>query len=87
MDLVVGIVCTFILVLCLAGTIGYKDLRRKWAGIIGVGGSYIVLIGVVQLVVLVAGLIKGLVGHEASLFSETSPVRCSLRLSACCTPH
>lgn len=25
MDLVVGIVCTFILVLCLAGTIGYRD--------------------------------------------------------------
>ena len=52
--------------LCLAGTIGYKNLRRKWAGIIGVGGSYIVLIGVVQLIVLVAGLIMGLAGNNAA---------------------
>lgn len=66
MELVVGIVSPFILVLCLAGTIGYKSLRRKWAGIIGVGGSYIVLIGVVQLVVLVAGLIMGLAGNNAA---------------------
>lgn len=66
MELVVGIVSPFILVLCLAGTIGYKNLRRKWAGIIGVGGSYIVLIGVVQLIVLVAGLIMGLAGNNAA---------------------
>lgn len=38
MEGIVGVLGVIMLVLCLVGTIGYNSLRRKWAGIIGVGG-------------------------------------------------
>ena len=43
----------------LAGAIFYNPLRRKMAGVIGVGGAYAVLLGVMLLVMSVAELIGG----------------------------
>lgn len=42
-----------------AGAIFYNPLRRKMAGIIGVGGSYLILAGVMLLVMTLASLIGG----------------------------
>ena len=45
------------------GTIGYNGLRRKWAGIIGVGGSYVILLGVMLLFGVIGTLVKAITGQ------------------------
>lgn len=49
----------------LGGAIFYNPLRRRMAGIIGVGGAYIVLIGV-MLVIMCIGQLFGAAGAEAN---------------------
>lgn len=56
-----GIVIGIAVVAMLVGAIRYNPLRRKWAGIIGVGGSYLILIGVMLLVTFAASFIRMLV--------------------------
>lgn len=64
MEEIVAVLGVIMLVLCLVGTIGYNGLRRKWAGIIGVGGSYVILLGVMLLVGTIGTLVKALTGQE-----------------------
>ena len=52
----------FAIVLMVVGYFGYNPLRKKWAGIIGVGGSYIVLLGVGLLVMMIGSLISLITG-------------------------
>ena len=49
----------------LGGAIFYNPLRRRMAGIIGVGGAYIVLIGV-MLVIMCIGQLFGAAGAAAN---------------------
>lgn len=64
MEGIVAVLGVILLVLCLVGTIGYNGLRRKWAGIIGVGGSYVILLGVMLLIATIGTLIKAVTGQE-----------------------
>lgn len=59
----------FAVVAMLAGAIFYNPLRKKVDGIIGVGGSYIILLGVMLLVMTIGNLL-GLGGEE----TQTSEV-------------
>ena len=61
---IVGVLGVIMLGLCVAGTIGYNGLREKWAGIIGVGGSYVILLGVMLLIGTIGTLIKAITGQE-----------------------
>ena len=54
--IVIGIISA---VCVLTSLIGYKAFRRKYAGIIGVGGSYLILLGLMLLVTGIVQLIKG----------------------------
>lgn len=47
------------LALILVGAIGFNGFRRKMAGVIGVGGSYIILLGIMLLVTGIVQLIGG----------------------------
>ena len=47
------------------GVFGYKSLRLKWSGILGVGRSYIILLGVMAALSAVGGLI-GMIGKMDS---------------------
>ena len=64
MEGIVGVLGVIMLVLCLVGTIGYNGLRRKWAGIIGVGGSYVILLGVMLLFGTIGTVVKAVTGQE-----------------------
>lgn len=64
MEGIVAVLGMIMLALCLVGTIGYNSLRRKWAGIIGVGGSYIILLGIMLLIGGIGTLVKGITGQE-----------------------
>ena len=64
MEGIVAVWGVIMLVLCLVGTIGYNSLRRKWAGIIGVGGSYAILLGVMLLFATIGTVIKAITGQE-----------------------
>lgn len=66
MEEIVGILGVIMLILCLVGTIGYNSLRRKWAGIIGVGGSYVILLGVMLFFATIATVFKMITGQETS---------------------
>lgn len=50
------------ILLMVVGYFGYNPLRKKWAGIIGVGGSYIVLLGVALFVMMIGSLISLITG-------------------------
>ena len=50
--------------LMLAGFLAYNPLRRKYAGIIGVGGSYIVLLGVMLLISSIGQIIGAITGES-----------------------
>lgn len=63
MEGIVAVLGVILLVLCLVGTIGYNGLRRKWAGIIGVGGSYVILLGVMLLFAVIGTLVKAITGQ------------------------
>ena len=54
--IVVGIIAAVIVLISL---FGYKSFRRKYAGIIGVGGSYLILLGLMLLVTGIVQLING----------------------------
>ncbi|MBQ8813801.1 MAG: hypothetical protein IJZ85_04835 [Lachnospiraceae bacterium] len=60
-----GILYGVAVVAMLIGAFGYNSLRRKWAGIIGVGGSYLILIGVMLLVAAIGTLIRVIGGGSA----------------------
>lgn len=64
MEGIVAVLGVILLALCLVGTIGFNSLRRKWAGIIGVGGSYIILLGVMLLFATIGTLVKAITGQE-----------------------
>lgn len=66
MDGIVAVLGMIMLALCLVGTIGYNGLRRKWAGIIGVGGSYIILLGIMLLIASIGTLIKAITGQAVN---------------------
>ena len=53
-------------VLMFAGFFAYNPVRRKWAGIIGVGGSYVVLLGVMTLVMLIGSMVRRIAGTSIS---------------------
>lgn len=50
--------------LMLVGFFGYNPLRKKYAGIIGVGGSYIVLLGVMLLVSSIGQIFASISGES-----------------------
>lgn len=50
------------IILMVVGYFSYNPLRKKWAGIIGVGGSYIVLLGVGLFVMMIGSLISLITG-------------------------
>lgn len=50
----------------LGGAIFYNPLRRKMMGVIGVGGSYLILIGIMCLVMMIGQLIQGNAKANAS---------------------
>ena len=54
--IVVGIIASVIVLISL---FGYKSFRRKYVGIIGVGGSYLILLGLMLLVTGIVQLING----------------------------
>lgn len=54
--MIIGVIAA---VFVLIGTFGYNALRRKMAGVIGVGGSYIILLGLMLLVTGIVQLIGG----------------------------
>lgn len=56
------------------GFVGYNSLRKKWAGIIGVGGSYAILIGVICIVMLIGGLVSVLGGGSSGADSAVEVV-------------
>lgn len=64
MEEIVAILGVILLILCLVGTIGYNSLRRKWAGIIGVGGSYVILLGVMLFFATIVTVFKMITGQE-----------------------
>ena len=64
MDGIVAVLGMIMLALCLVGTIGYNGLRRKWAGIIGVGGAYVILLGIMLLIGSVGTLVQWIAGQE-----------------------
>lgn len=66
MDGIVGVLGVIMLGLCLVGTIGYNGLRRKWAGIIGVGGSYVILLGIMLLIGCIGTLVKLVLGQPVN---------------------
>lgn len=51
----------FTIVCMIGGTIGYNPIRRKLNGIIGVGGCFICLIGIVSFISVVGGSITALI--------------------------
>lgn len=63
MEGIVAVLGVILLGLCLVGTIGYNGLRRKWAGIIGVGGSYVILLGIMLLFSAIGMLVKAVTGQ------------------------
>lgn len=52
------ILIIFAVILVIVGFARYNALRKKWAGIIGVGGSYLILIGVMCLVMLIGEVVN-----------------------------
>ncbi len=52
-SILIGLAVVFMLV----GAIGFNAFRRKVYGIIGVGGSYFVLLGIISLVMLIGQLV------------------------------
>lgn len=70
MDLAI-ISSPIIMVLIIVGTVRYNKLRRNWYGIIGVGGSYFSLIGLIvlfELIGTIAQMIAGTAEMEMSIF-------------------
>ena len=49
-----ALIGTFILIFAVFGAIFYNSLRRNWYGVLGVGGSYFIVIGLMLLVSLLA---------------------------------
>lgn len=66
MEDVMIIVAFLLLIFTAVGAIRYNTLRRKWAGVIGVGGSYVVLLGIMLLVSAIATLISVITGNGNS---------------------
>lgn len=58
----IAVLLILCIVLMIGGFFGYNPLRKKWAGIVGVGGSYIILLGIMLLVMLVGSLISAIFG-------------------------
>lgn len=82
MEGIVAVLGMIMLALCLVGTIGYNSLRRKWAGIIGVGGSYIILLGIMLLIGGIGTLVKGITGQEIQ--TSAAEMIGSLLIAAVC---
>lgn len=57
-----SVVVLLAIVFIVWGFVGYNSLRKKWSGIIGVGGSYLILLGIMCIVMLIGGLISKLGG-------------------------
>lgn len=65
MDIFMAIVIGLAVVIMIAGGIFYNKLRAAYYGIIGVGGSYMALIGIMMLCILI-GTIFGGAGFNAA---------------------
>ena len=63
-----ALIGTFILIFAVFGAIFYNSLRRNWYGVLGVGGAYFIVIGIMLAVTLVANLFSkqesGMAGAE-----------------------
>lgn len=63
-----ALIGTFILIFAVFGAIFYNSLRRNWYGVLGVGGAYFIVIGIMLAVTLVASLFSkqetGMAGAE-----------------------
>lgn len=59
------VVIVFIVSVCMiGGTIGFNPIRRKLNGIIGIGGCFICMTGIVMYISLVGGLVSALLSGE-----------------------
>lgn len=60
--------------LMFVGFFGYNPIRKKWAGIIGVGGAYIITLGILLGISLVGSLIGTIMGASAEGASVTEVI-------------
>ena len=67
LDNVITVLGSVIVVICILGFIFFNNLRSSWANIIGIGGSFVILIGLVSAVACVLLLVTGV--KEGTLFS------------------
>ena len=61
-DFQMAILFVVAVALMLAGFLGYNSIRRKWAGIIGIGGAYIITLGILMGVSLIGAIIGTIFG-------------------------
>lgn len=54
-----ALIGTLILIFAVFGAISFNHLRRNWYGVLGVGGAYVIVIGIMLLVALLASLFGG----------------------------
>lgn len=66
MEVMIGLA----VVLMVGGFIAYNPLREKWADVIGVGGSYVILLGVMLLLMTIGSLVSLITGGTM----EANPV-------------
>lgn len=62
----IGVLLVLCIVLMFGGFFGYNSLREKWAGVVGVGGCYIILLGIMLLISLIGSLISLITGKGST---------------------
>lgn len=56
-----------LVLISIIGASRYNKLRRNWYGIVGVGGSYFILLGIMLLVALISELVNAIAGHPSEM--------------------
>lgn len=74
-----GVAFIFVIV----GTMRYDKLRRKWARIIGVGGAYVILIGIMLLVEIIVSLFALISGNKDAFAGAGETILLVIVMMAC----
>lgn len=77
------LVCAAFIVM-LAAFFAYNPVRRKWAGIIGVGGAYISVIGILGLASIIVQIVKAIGGQGFGSDSSTGEIIMFLVVAVVC---
>lgn len=80
-----AILMVILFIFTLTGVFGYNSLRRKFAGIIGVGGSYVILLGVMLVVMIPGSIAARFRGEE--LAASTGEIILTIVIALLCLAY